>query len=100
MVMVDYANPYPTHSFLIYKDSNGDWCWFENADFIHRGIHNFSSYDELLDYQYNQYKESLKEFNITDDEIGKIIITCFDKPKEYASSKEYIAHCIASKRIR
>ena len=98
MVKLDYDNEYPSHAFLIYKD-NDCWYWFENADFNNRGIHKFDSLDELLEYQYNKYLEYLKEFNITNDEIKKIIITEFDKPKEHISAEEYLNHVINSKPV-
>ena len=98
MVKLDYDNEYPTHSFLVYKN-NDYWYWFENADFNNRGIHRFNSFDELLNYQYNRYIEFLKTFNIQSDEITKIIVTEFDKPKEHASAEEYLNHVIDSKLI-
>ena len=98
MVNLDYDNDYPSHSFLIYKD-NDEWCWFENADFNNRGIHRYNSYDELLSDQYKKYLEFLKTFNIKDDEIEKIIVTDFDKPKEHISASEYLNHVIDSKLI-
>ena len=98
MVKLDYDNEYPTHTFLIYTD-NDYWYWFENADFNNRGIHRFDSYDELLNYQYKKYVEFLKTFNITVDEIKKIIMTEFDKPKEHISAEEYLDYVINSKII-
>ena len=98
MVKLDYDNVYPTHSFLIYKD-NDYWYWFEFADFNNRGIHKFDTYDELLNYQYKKYIELLKTFNIANDEVEKIIITEFDKPKEHISAEEYLHYVIGSKKI-
>ena len=99
MVKLDYDNEYPTHSFLVYKDKNDYWYWFENADFDNRGIHKFNSFDELLNYQYKKYVEFLKTFNITDEELEKIIVTEFDKPKEHISAEEYLNHVINSQQI-
>ncbi|MBQ8132008.1 MAG: hypothetical protein IJ193_05920 [Bacilli bacterium] len=99
MVQLDYDNEYPTHSFLIYKDRDGDWCWFENSDFNNRGIHKFSSYEELLNYQYKKYIEFLKTFKITKEEIKKIIVTKFDKPKEGITAKEYLEHVTDSRLL-
>ena len=87
MVKLDYDNEYPTHSFLVYKD-NDYWYWFENADLNNRGIHKFNSLDELLNYQHEKYVEFLRTFNIKNDEIKKIIVTEFDKPKEHISVEE------------
>lgn len=46
-----------------------------------------------------KYIEFLKKFNITNDELKKIIITEFDKPKKHISAKEYLDHVINSKLI-
>ena len=99
MVKLDYDNKYPTHSFLIYKN-NDYWYWFENSDFDNRGIHKFNTIDELLNYQYKKYIKLLKTLNITKDEIEKIIITEFDKPKEHISAREYLHHVIDSTQIK
>lgn len=99
MVKLDYKNDYPSHSFLAYKDKNGNWCWFENADFNNYGIHSFNSFDELIKYQYIKYLDYLKTFNITSEEIDKIIITEFLRPKDNISAKEYINHVMSSKTI-
>lgn len=99
MVLLDYKNNYPTHSFLVYKDDN-KWNWFENADLINRGIHTFNTLEDLIEYQYNKYLELLKTFNITEEEKEKIIMVEFDKPKDNISAKEYLNHVLSSKIIR
>ena len=99
MVNLNYENVYPTHSFLVFKNKNGKWCWFENADFNNRGIHKFDSFNDLIRYQYNKYLEFLKTFNISNDEIKNIIMTIFDKPKSHISASEYLNHVTSSKRI-
>ena len=100
MVHLDYDNNYPTHSFLVFKDKNNKWNWFENSDYKNRGIHTFNSFLEVIDYQYKCYLEQLKEYNIKDEEIDKIIITEFLKPKYHATADEYLDHVINSKRIK
>ena len=99
MVVLDYDNNYPTHSFLAYKDKNNCWCWFENSDFNNRGIHRFNTYNELLKYQYKKYVSYLRTFNITEKELENIILTEFSKPKEHSSASEYLNHVIDSKKI-
>ena len=99
MVNVDYENNYPTHTFLAYKDKD-NWYWFEHSDFNNRGIHKFDTFDNLISYQLNKYIEFLKTFGITNDEIDKIIITEFDKPKEHISTEEYFNHVLNSKIIK
>ena len=96
MVKLDYNNTYPSHSFLLFRDKDGSWNWFENADFDNRGIHKFDSFDKLLKYQYSKYLDFLKTFNISDDEIKKIIITHFEEPKSNISAFEYLDFVINS----
>ena len=99
MVKLDYENDYPTHSFLAFKNKNEKWCWFENADFNNKGIHIFNSFTDLVKYQYNKYLDFLKTFNISNDEIERIIITEFSKPQSHISASEYLNHVLSSKRI-
>lgn len=99
MVKLDYNNLYPSHSFLIFKDKDGSWNWFENSDYDNRGIYKFDSIDELLKYQYGNYLDFLRTFNITDDEIKKIIITEFGEPKSNVSASDYLDFVINSTPI-
>lgn len=96
MVKLDYNNNYPTHSFLIFRDKEGLWNWFENSDSENRGIHQFLSFDELLKYQYNKYLKLLRNLNILDDEINKIIFTEFTKPKSNITAADYLDFVISS----
>lgn len=99
MVKLDYNNNYPTHSFLIFKDKDNNWNWFENSDFENRGIHRFNSIDELLKYQYDKYLKFLQNFNISDDEINKIIFTEFNEPVSNISASDYLEFVINSTPI-
>ena len=98
MVLLDYKNNYPTHAYLVYKEDE-KWCWFENSDFNNQGIHKFNSFEELIKNQYYKYVSLLKNYNISDEEIDKIIITDYERPKEHISASEYYEHTISSKRI-
>ena len=97
MVNLDYENIYPTHAFLCYKnkDNNG-WNYFENADFDNRGIHPFTSFNEVVKYQLSKYKEFLKTFNIKEEELDKIVIKVFSKPNEHSSAREYLDFVLSS----
>lgn len=99
MVKLDYDNNYPTHSFLVFSDEDGSWNWFENSDFENRGIHKFDSIDKLLKYQYDKYLKFLKSFDISGDEINKIIFTEFSKPPSNISAHDYLEFVINSRQI-
>ena len=90
-VMLDYDNPYPTHTFLVYKE-NESWYWFENAWEDMSGIHKFNTLDELLKYEYEENLKFLKTYNITQDEINKIQYFEYEKPNEHLSSIDYLNH--------
>lgn len=97
MVNLDYENDYPTHSFLTYKNKdNSGWNWFESSDFDNRGIHRFQSFNEIIKYQLDKYKEFLKTFNIKEDELSKIVVKVFSKPKENCSAREYLDFVLSS----
>ena len=98
MVVLDYENNYPTHSFLIYEDNN-KWCWFENSDDDNRGIHKFDTLDELFKYQYSKYINLLKTYNITSEEMEKIIITEFEELEDKISVEEYIQQVVNAKKL-
>ena len=100
MVDLNYKNQYPTHSFLIFKDKENNWCWFECSDIKNKGIHKFNSINELLKYQYNKYIDILKEFNINDDELKRIILREFEKPKINLSAHDYIEFVMESRIIK
>jgi len=93
-VILDYDNPYPTHSFLTFNE-NDKWYWFENSDGSNRGIHEFNSLNELLDYQLARYRLFLKNnFNIKEEEINKIKLFVYYEPKYHSTADEYIDNII------
>lgn len=98
MVLLDYKNSYPSHSFLVYKEDNR-WCLFENADYNNRGIQKFSSLEDAIKYQHSNYVKDLNEIGITSEEKTKIILREFNKPNNGLSSNEYLEFVINSKEV-
>ena len=98
MVNLNYKNAYPTHSFLIYKN-NGNWYLFEHADYETKGIYEFTSKEELLIFQMNNYISYLKTFNISDLELSKVILRKFERPKKHIDAKEYLDHVVSSEIV-
>ena len=81
-----------SHTFLVYKDKDNTWNWFENADFQNRGIHKFNNLDNVIDYQLTRYKQYLSVFNIKEEELEKIILKEYDKPKVNLTALEFIEY--------
>lgn len=99
MVNLDYENTYPTHSFLIYKNNNNNWYLFEHADYENKGIYEFTSKEELLMFQMNNYISYLKTSNISDLELSRVILRKFERPKEHIDAKEYLDYVVNSEIV-
>lgn len=91
MVALNYDNPYPTHTYLIYKNKNNDkWNWFEYSDFKCRGIHEFNSVSDAMKEQLIKYRKFLDEYNITEDEKKCIEVVSYDTPRTNIGVSEFI----------
>ncbi len=90
MIEVPYENSYPTHSFLIFEDEEGNWNWFENSDFTNRGIHTYPTVDLLLADQLTKYRALLETFGITKEELDCLKVREFSKPKTHSTVDEYL----------
>ena len=84
--------------FLIYKN-NGNWYLFEHADYKNKGIYEFTSKEELLIFQMNNYISYLKNFNISDLELSKVILRKFERPKKHIDAKEYLDYVVNSEIV-
>lgn len=60
----------PGHTFLIYEDNKKHY-WFENAWYDERGIHEYNSYDELIEDIKNKF---ILQNNIKEDEMENLKI--------------------------
>jgi len=98
MILLDYDNPYPMHSFLVYEDNN-KYCYFEFSDYKNRGIHKYDNIIELLNDARIRFMRNQEEYDIKEEEKSKYIINQFEKVKEHASEEEYINHVVNSKGI-
>ena len=98
-VILDYQNPYPTHTFLVYKE-NDKYYWFENAWDDMKGIHEFNTLEELLDFEYKENLKLLIQYNIKNNEIDKISYFEYDKPKNNISSEEFVNYVVSCTKIR
>ena len=97
-VLLDYDNPYPTHTFLVYKKDN-KYYWFENAWENMRGIHEFNSIEELLEFEYKENIKMLKNYNILEEEIKKIKYCEYDEPVSHISAMEFVESKFKNKEL-
>lgn len=92
-------NDLPTHSFLIYED-NGKYYWFEHSFEKHKGIHEFNSYEEAIDYVENKQLEyAILNSGAHEDDKKLIVAYEYDKPKNKCNVDEYIEHVTLNKYL-
>lgn len=98
MILLDYNNPYPMHSFLVYEKDD-KYYYFEFSDYDNRGIYEYSNIIELLNDVINKYMKKQEEYDIKEEEKKKLIITKFNKVKSHSSEEEYINHVLDGDNI-
>lgn len=74
----------PGHVFLIYQDNN-KYNWFENAWYDERGIHEYDSYETLINDIKNKF---IIQNSIKDNELNNLIIEERIKYPDHSSYKE------------
>jgi len=78
MFLLDEPNDYTTHTFLVYQKKN-NWYLFEHADYYDKGIHVFSSLEEVLQYKmYYHIKINQKYNRVGEEEIKQLRIFSYD----------------------
>ena len=100
--MFDYENSYSVHTYLIYKDKiTSEYCLFEHADYVNRGIHRFKTYKEAVLWQkQKQIETNEREGNVINEEIiTHIHIFEYEKPKYGINCDEFINYVLDSNEI-
>ena len=69
-IQINRNDSKPGHIFLIYEENN-KYYWFENAWYDERGIHEYATYDELIN---DIKKKFILQNNIIEEEIKNIQI--------------------------
>ena len=97
-IEVDYTNPYPMHTFLVYENNN-KYYWFENAWSDNKGIHEFDNLEDLFKDVYDKSINLYKNYNISDEEMEKYSLYILEKPIYHSSALEYIEFCSKMTKI-
>lgn len=86
------SNNIPTHSYLVYSNNN-KYYYFEHADYKNRGIYEFDSLEEAIEFQKNKYIEYVKTLMNVDDKMLKHLeIREFTKPDSQYNFDDYFNH--------
>jgi len=90
MFVLPYENSYSTHTYLVYENG-GKYYYFEHSDFNNRGIHEFFSYDDAINFHKEKHIEQNKERNpINEEIINYLHIYEYDKPIYGCTMSEFI----------
>lgn len=85
---------YPTHTFLVFS-KKGKFYWFEHSWEWHRGIHEYSSLDELIIDVRNKFIEELEDYKIEDLKVFEYL-----KPKSHLTVRAFCKYCMSGELIR
>ena len=81
----------PTHTFLVYN-KNDKWYWFEHSFGAHRGIHKYSSQEELLlDVNKKHHEHAVKAQGATEEDFKTLRLSEYEKPEFGASPEEFVS---------
>ena len=95
---VNRPNNLPNHTFLIYE-SDGKYYWFEHAYEDFKGIHEFETEEDAINYiKENQYLFALNNnYDIKEEEKDCLIAYEYSKPNNHLGVDDYINHVTSKK---
>ena len=70
VIQIERDDSAPGHQFIIYKE-NDKYNWFENAWYTEKGIHEYNSYEELIEDIKNKF---IKQNDVTEQELCDVEI--------------------------
>lgn len=85
----------PAHAFLLFKDSNKKYYWYENVWYKYRGIHEYNSKKEALNDIRNKFVETIKDFH-----DNKLRIYQFEKPRSGVNYIKYLGNAMNGRIVR
>ena len=93
-------NNYGTHTYLVYEKNN-KYYYFEHADYNNRGIHEFDSYKDAIEYQMGKHINFMKQnrLPINEDILKHIQVIEFNINKYEIDMNEYFENLFNSNII-
>lgn len=83
------------HTFSVFT-LNNKWYWFEASWINKKGIHEFNSLEDILEYYRNNFEDFAKtEYNKED-----LLFFEYDNIKTGMNTDEFYNHCLNSKAIK
>lgn len=85
----------PSHAFLLFKDNNKKYYWFENVWYKYKGIHEYKSKKEALNDIRNKFSETIKDFH-----DNKLRMYQFEKPRSGINYVKYLGNAMSGRIVR
>lgn len=82
------------HTFSVFEYNN-KYYWFEASWSNKKGIHEFDSLEDILDYYRDNFQDFAKEYNRED-----LLFFEYDNIKPGMTTEEYYNHCLNSILIK
>ena len=87
----------PTHTFLIFE-SNNKWYWFEHSFEKNKGIHEFDSVSDVIEYVKDRQLDYVMEIGIGTKHDREFIIDYeYSKPERNINVPDYLNHVTSKK---
>ncbi len=84
----------PTHTFVVYEKDD-KWYWFEQAFADQRGIHEYTSREELIDDVKKKHHDyAAQHRGATDNDFERLRVTGYEKPVYGSNPNEFVANII------
>jgi hypothetical protein len=89
----------PTHTLLAYKQED-TWVWFEYSFGVHRGIHEYDSFEDLVvDVRKKQFEYAHEFCGATDEDEKYLRDFEFETPRYGCTAQEFIAQTIGKRGV-
>ena len=85
----------PAHAFLLFKDSNNKYYWYENVWLKYKGIHEYESKKAAITDIKNKFAETINDFH-----DNKLRIYQFEKPRSGINYIKYLSNAMSGKIVK
>ncbi|OGF24869.1 hypothetical protein A2331_03325 [Candidatus Falkowbacteria bacterium RIFOXYB2_FULL_34_18] len=87
----------PTHTFLTFNHNN-KWYWFEHSFGNYRGIHEYGSFEDLInDVKKKKYEEAVKKHKAKVEDWECLKYYEYENPRYGSNPKEFVSNIIDNK---
>lgn len=94
-VYLNNPNRYACHTFTIFEHQN-KWFWFEASWMNRKGIHEFNSISEILDY----FRDHFEDFARGEYKREEVEFLEYDNVTPGMNTEEFVSQCLKGKKVK